>query len=221
MVAQAQLNCEACFARLQVLQGSVNPETGKREASVVAPCPHDGQCPMQATQSWCHFVQRFERSSLQRVTKLRQDGGLARTYQVWPPSRSSRLKLFTLLVYSFLRMGSTSPLEALTQRSDCQQPERCKYGSQQWLLGVGREQERQPHYPHRRLRSHAGRALLVCGHSPRGPQGNRSRARYCAVQAERRRDARSAAVHRRTAALLAPQRGALPEGARPGAGHAR
>ena len=60
----------------------MNAETGLREASVVAPCPHDGVCPMQGTRSWCHFVQRFERSSLQRVTKLRQGGGLARTYQV-------------------------------------------------------------------------------------------------------------------------------------------
>ena len=53
---------------------------------MVAPCPHDGVCPMQGTRSWCHFVQRFERSSLQRVTKLRQGGGLARTYQVLIPS---------------------------------------------------------------------------------------------------------------------------------------
>ena len=67
---------------VQVLESSVNAETGLREASVVAPCPHDGVCPMQGTRSWCHFVQRFERSSLQRVTKLRQGGGLARTYQV-------------------------------------------------------------------------------------------------------------------------------------------
>jgi len=69
-------------ACLQVLQEGYNEKTGLRESSVVAPCPHDGACPMQGTQSWCHFVQRFERSSLQRVTKVRQDGGLARTYQV-------------------------------------------------------------------------------------------------------------------------------------------
>ena len=73
---------------VQVLEGSMSAETGMRGASVVAPCPHDGVCPMQGTRSWCHFAQRFERSSLQRVTKLRQGGGLARTYQVFTPSLS-------------------------------------------------------------------------------------------------------------------------------------
>lgn len=68
--------------RWQVLQAGLDERTGLRESSVVAPCPHDGACPMQGTPSWCHFVQRFERSSLQRITKVRQDGGLARTYQV-------------------------------------------------------------------------------------------------------------------------------------------
>ena len=51
---------------------------------MVAPCAHDGACPMLGLRSWCHFVQRFERSSLQRITKVRADGGLARTYQVRP-----------------------------------------------------------------------------------------------------------------------------------------
>ena len=29
-------------------------------AHVVAPCPHDGACPMAGRPSWCHFVQRFQ-----------------------------------------------------------------------------------------------------------------------------------------------------------------
>lgn len=29
-------------------------------AHVVAPCPHDGTCPMEGRPSWCHFVQRFQ-----------------------------------------------------------------------------------------------------------------------------------------------------------------
>ena len=30
-------------------------------AHVAAPCPHDGPCPLEGQQSWCHFSQRFER----------------------------------------------------------------------------------------------------------------------------------------------------------------
>ncbi|KAK9909809.1 hypothetical protein WJX75_007685 [Coccomyxa subellipsoidea] len=68
-------------ARTQVLEASMQEGSGKMSAHVVAPCPHDGVCPMEGTRSWCHFSQRFERSGLQRVTKIRSDGGLARTYQ--------------------------------------------------------------------------------------------------------------------------------------------
>ena len=38
---------------------------------MVAPCPHDGGCPMEGTKSWCHFSQRFQRSQLQRQHKVR------------------------------------------------------------------------------------------------------------------------------------------------------
>lgn len=38
---------------------------------MVAPCPHDGRCPMEGTRSWCHFAQRFQRSDLQRRHKVR------------------------------------------------------------------------------------------------------------------------------------------------------
>lgn len=38
-------------------------------AHVVAPCPHDGGCPMDGTDSWCHFAQRFQRTALQKDTK--------------------------------------------------------------------------------------------------------------------------------------------------------
>lgn len=31
-------------------------------AHVVAPCPHDGPCPLERRASWCHFVQRFQAS---------------------------------------------------------------------------------------------------------------------------------------------------------------
>ena len=34
---------------------------------VVAPCPHDGKCPLVGVRSWCHFVQKFERTEEQRI----------------------------------------------------------------------------------------------------------------------------------------------------------
>ncbi|KAL4517672.1 hypothetical protein Ndes2526A_g02058 [Nannochloris sp. 'desiccata'] len=41
------------------------------EAHVVAPCPHDGPCPLkQGRASWCHFIQRFERTAVQRRVKM-------------------------------------------------------------------------------------------------------------------------------------------------------
>jgi ribosomal protein RSM22 (predicted rRNA methylase) len=34
---------------------------------VVAPCPHDGACPLRGTKSWCHFTQRHTRTEEQRI----------------------------------------------------------------------------------------------------------------------------------------------------------
>jgi ribosomal protein RSM22 (predicted rRNA methylase) len=39
-------------------------------AHIVAPCPHEGTCPMLARKDdWCHFAQRLERTSLHRNLK--------------------------------------------------------------------------------------------------------------------------------------------------------
>lgn len=43
--------------------------TQKNGAFVVAPCPHDGPCPLVKTGKYCHFVQRLERTSSQRAYK--------------------------------------------------------------------------------------------------------------------------------------------------------
>ena len=52
-------------ARAQLLQAAAAAAAaagggGPSQAHVVAPCPHDGACPMEGRPSWCHFVQRFQ-----------------------------------------------------------------------------------------------------------------------------------------------------------------
>ncbi|ONK81826.1 uncharacterized protein A4U43_C01F33260 [Asparagus officinalis] len=41
----------------------------KNGAFVVAPCSHDGRCPLENSGKYCHFVQRLERTSSQRAYK--------------------------------------------------------------------------------------------------------------------------------------------------------
>ncbi|CAK9169350.1 unnamed protein product [Ilex paraguariensis] len=41
----------------------------KSGAFIVAPCPHDGRCPLDNTGKYCHFVQRLERTTSQRAYK--------------------------------------------------------------------------------------------------------------------------------------------------------
>ena len=61
-------------------------------AHVIAPCPHDGGCPMDGTGNWCHFAQRFQRSGLGVGAKTRPGGGRARTYQAGPGPPLARLR---------------------------------------------------------------------------------------------------------------------------------
>lgn len=38
-------------------------------ANILAPCPHHGRCPMEGTESWCHFSRRLSRSRLHMRVK--------------------------------------------------------------------------------------------------------------------------------------------------------
>ncbi|GAB2235308.1 hypothetical protein Droror1_Dr00025731 [Drosera rotundifolia] len=58
-------------------QGADAPKNG---AFVLAPCPHDGPCPLQKSGKYCHFVQRLQRTSSQRIYK-RSKGGALRGYE--------------------------------------------------------------------------------------------------------------------------------------------
>uniref|UniRef100_A0A2N9HRZ9 Methyltransferase n=1 Tax=Fagus sylvatica TaxID=28930 RepID=A0A2N9HRZ9_FAGSY len=56
--------------RLQSIQPSKDLVVAQKHgAFIVAPCPHDGQCPLARTSKYCHFVQRLERTSSQRAYK--------------------------------------------------------------------------------------------------------------------------------------------------------
>ena len=81
-----------CSALLQLLTRAQKEVASKARATslaaappagahVVAPCPHDGACPMDGTRSWCHFPQRFTRTRLQRSSKVLPGGHPARPYQ--------------------------------------------------------------------------------------------------------------------------------------------
>lgn len=72
-------------------------------AHVLAPCQHDGRCPMDGADSWCHFVQRVERPGVTRTVK---GGNPARTYQDEKFS------------YVVLRRGTREGLRAILRAED-------------------------------------------------------------------------------------------------------
>jgi ribosomal protein RSM22 (predicted rRNA methylase) len=60
---QAILGCSS----LQARDINMDAKFKRAGAHVVAPCPHDGTCPMSGTKSWCHFGQRFHRPRFMQV----------------------------------------------------------------------------------------------------------------------------------------------------------
>ncbi|KAK1306742.1 hypothetical protein QJS10_CPA10g00644 [Acorus calamus] len=51
------------------MQNSNNMMALRTGAFVIAPCSHDGPCPLAKSEKYCHFVQRLERTSSQRTYK--------------------------------------------------------------------------------------------------------------------------------------------------------
>lgn len=52
------------FERIRVIRNHLIAN----DAYLVAPCPHQNQCPMRETD-WCHFPQRLDRSEIHRAVK--------------------------------------------------------------------------------------------------------------------------------------------------------
>ncbi|CAJ1978006.1 unnamed protein product [Sphenostylis stenocarpa] len=78
-------------------------------AFVVAPCPHDGICPLVKSGKYCHFVQRLERTSSQRAYK-RSKGDPLRGFEDEKFSyvvfrRGPRPRQLIFILISFCRYG--------------------------------------------------------------------------------------------------------------------
>ncbi|XP_077245658.1 copper ion binding / methyltransferase isoform X5 [Tasmannia lanceolata] len=59
----------ASEASMDTRNTPANTAAVKSGAFVVAPCAHDGACPLENSGKYCHFVQRLERTSSQRAYK--------------------------------------------------------------------------------------------------------------------------------------------------------
>uniref|UniRef100_A0A803LWN9 Uncharacterized protein n=1 Tax=Chenopodium quinoa TaxID=63459 RepID=A0A803LWN9_CHEQI len=68
-------------AKMRKTDGAAeNLEASNVGAFVIAPCPHDGPCPLAKSGKYCHFVQRLERTESQRAFK-RSNGSPLRGFE--------------------------------------------------------------------------------------------------------------------------------------------
>ena len=56
-------------ASIDASPGGGDGEGEDPSVHVVAPCAHEHRCPMEDSSSWCHFVQRVQRTAAQRLSK--------------------------------------------------------------------------------------------------------------------------------------------------------
>lgn len=52
-----------------IKNGALPSKSNVNDLHILAPCPHDGHCPLEHRKAWCHFVQKFERTDDQRRAK--------------------------------------------------------------------------------------------------------------------------------------------------------
>ncbi|TIB75293.1 hypothetical protein E3Q24_00146 [Wallemia mellicola] len=76
-------------ARQQLLDLGAVSDT---KSHVLAPCPHDGQCPLLQTKDFCHFSQRLQRPAYQRYIKKAKLGTEDQKYSFVVVRRGSRPK---------------------------------------------------------------------------------------------------------------------------------
>lgn len=95
-------------------------DLGSSEASshVLAPCPHDGACPLLNTKDFCHFSQRLQRPAYQRYIKKAKLGTEDQKYSYivvrrgQRPSSESSKALSQLSKYSPSELIKLQKLEA-------------------------------------------------------------------------------------------------------------
>ncbi|KAG9289753.1 hypothetical protein G9A89_014488 [Geosiphon pyriformis] len=69
VMAQQGISLGQTFSQENPVTKAEKDSTSIQGAHVVAPCPHDGQCPILSSRNWCHFSQRIQRPSYLMKTK--------------------------------------------------------------------------------------------------------------------------------------------------------